>query len=64
VDEESIKGRDDVRITLRNVNDDSIEEMESGSLKFISTQYYPVSPGFDEVNGVFKRFLELTKRGT
>ncbi|MDH5174793.1 MAG: carbamoyl phosphate synthase small subunit, partial [Elusimicrobiota bacterium] len=61
VDEESIKSRDDVRITLRNVNDDSIEEMESGPLKFISTQYYPVSPGFDEVNGVFKRFLELIK---
>jgi len=61
VDEESIKGRDDIKITLRNVNDDSIEEMESGSLKFISTQYYPVSPGFDEINGVFKRFLELIK---
>lgn len=61
VDEESIKGRDDINITLRNVNDDSIEEMESGPLKFISTQYYPVSPGFDEVNGVFKRFLELIK---
>jgi len=61
VDEESVKGRDDINITLRNVNDDSIEEMESGSLKFISTQYYPVSPGFDETNGVFKRFLELMK---
>ncbi|NIM03538.1 glutamine-hydrolyzing carbamoyl-phosphate synthase small subunit [bacterium] len=61
VDEESIKGRDDIKITLRNVNDDSIEEMESGPLKFISTQYYPVSPGFDEINVVFKRFLELMK---
>jgi len=61
VDEESIKGRDDINITLRNVNDDSIEEMESGPLKFISTQYYPVSPGFDEINGVFKRFLEMVK---
>ena len=61
VDEDSIKGRNDINITLRNVNDDSIEEMESSPLKFISTQYYPVSPGFDEVNGVFKRFLELIK---
>ena len=61
VDEESIKGRNDINITLRNVNDDSIEEMESSPLRFISTQYYPVSPGFDEVNGVFKRFLELIK---
>lgn len=64
VDEESIKGRDDIKITLRNVNDDSIEEMESGSLKFISTQYYPVSPGFGEVHQVFKRFLEMITQRT
>ncbi|MFQ5867408.1 MAG: glutamine-hydrolyzing carbamoyl-phosphate synthase small subunit [bacterium] len=56
VDENSIKGRNDINITLRNVNDDSIEEMESGPLRFISTQYYPVSPGFEEVNEVFRRF--------
>ena len=63
VDEESLKGRNDINITLRNVNDNSIEEMESETLKFISTQYYPVSPGFDEINGVFKRFLEMINRG-
>ena len=62
VDEESIKDRKDINITLRNVNDNSIEEMESGPLKFISTQYYPVSPGFDEVNGVFKRFLNMIEK--
>jgi len=62
VDEESIEGRNDITITLRNVNDNSIEEMESETLKFISTQYYPVSPGFDEVNGVFKRFIEMVER--
>lgn len=72
VDEESIKNRKDARpvrnsflngvnITLRNVNDNSIEEMESKSLKFISTQYYPVSPGFDEVNPVFLRFIKIIK---
>lgn len=59
VDENSIKGRDDITITLRNVNDNSIEEMESVPLKIISTQYYPVSPGFDEVHEVFKRFLHM-----
>ncbi len=62
VDEESIKDREEINITLRNVNDNSIEEMESGPLKFISTQYYPVSPGFDEVNGVFKRFLNMIEK--
>jgi len=64
VDEESIKDRNDINITLRNVNDNSIEEMESEALKFISTQYYPVSPGFDEVNGVFKRFLNMVNQGS
>jgi len=62
VDEESLSGREDIAITLRNLNDNSIEEIESTSLKFISTQYYPASPGFDEVNGVFKRFLKMVSR--
>ncbi len=62
VDEDSIKNRKDVNITLRNLNDNSIEEMESKTLKFISTQYYPVSPGFDEVNEVFVRFLKMAKK--
>jgi carbamoyl-phosphate synthase small subunit len=54
-----LKDRKDIIITLRNVNDKSIEEMESPDLLFISTQYYPVSPGFDEVNTVFIRFLKM-----
>ncbi len=62
VDEDSIKDRKEIKITLRNVNDNSIEEMESKKLKFISVQYYPVSPGFDEVNGVFKRFLKMVNK--
>ncbi len=61
IDGGSIKDRKDVKVTLRNVNDDSIEEMESRVLNFISMQYYPVSPGFDEVNGVFRRFLKYAK---
>ncbi len=60
VNEDSLKFRD-VKITLRNINDNTIEEMESESLRFISTQYYPASPGFDEVNEVFVRFLNMTK---
>ncbi len=61
VDEGSIKKIKDVKVTMRNVNDKSIEEMESKKLKFISVQYYPVSPGFDEVNPVFLRFIKLIK---
>jgi carbamoyl-phosphate synthase small subunit len=62
IDEDSIKGRKDVTVTLRNVNDNSIEEMVSDSLKFISTQYYPASPGFDEVHESFRRFLDIVKK--
>jgi carbamoylphosphate synthase small subunit len=62
VDESSLKNRKDINITLKNVNDDSAEEMESKTLKFISTQYYPASPGFDEVNEVFLRFLKLINK--
>lgn len=60
IDEDSIKKRKDIKIVLKNVNDDSIEEMESKPLKFISCQYYPVSPGPNEVNDVFKRFLKYS----
>ena len=60
VDEDSIKDKKIITITLRHVNDNTIEEMESIPLQFISTQYYPVSPGFDEVHQVFKRFLRMT----
>lgn len=59
VDGHSLKGARGIEITLRNINDNSIEEMESKQLKFIATQYCPASPGFNEVNEVFKRFLKL-----
>ena len=62
VDESSIEGREDITITLRNVNDNSVEEMESTHLRFISTQYYPLSPGFGEAHEVFKRFIRLIKK--
>lgn len=62
LDEDSIKNRRDVRITLRNVNDGSIEEIESTPLKLIAAHYYPVSPCSGEVNEVFIRFLRLIKK--
>lgn len=58
VDDAGIKNNKDVKITLRNINDNTVEEMESRSLKFLSVQYYPSSPGFDEANEAFKRFLK------
>lgn len=59
LDDEAIKSQKDVSVTMRNVNDNTIEEMESKSMKFISVQYYPSSPGFDEPNGAFLKFLKM-----
>jgi carbamoyl-phosphate synthase small subunit len=59
IDEDSIKHCGEVKVTLRNLNDDTIEEMESGKLKFISVQYSPGSPGFGRPHPVFHRFLGL-----
>ncbi len=59
LDDGGLKSRKDVSVTMRNVNDNTIEEMGSKSLKFISVQYYPSSPGFDEPNNVFLRFLKM-----
>jgi carbamoyl-phosphate synthase small subunit len=59
VDEETVRDRSDLAVTLRNLNDQSVEEMESKPLRMISTQYYPVSPGAGEVHGVFRRFLAM-----
>ena len=53
---------DDIEITLHNVNDGYVEEMESKALRLVSVQYYPVSPGFDEINDVFTRFLDMIEK--
>jgi len=53
-----IKG---VKITGYNLNDHSVEEMEDKKLKAFGVQYYPVSPGFAEINNVFQRFIKIVK---
>ena len=62
VDNDSLAKIKDIKITGYNTNDHTIEEMESHRLKLIGIQYYPASPGFDEVNEVFKRFIKILKR--
>lgn len=59
VDNDSLAKIKDIKITGYNLNDRTVEEIESKRLKLIGIQYYPVSPGFDEVNGVFKRFVKM-----
>lgn len=53
-----IKG---VKITGYNLNDHSVEEMEDKKLRALGVQYYPVSPGFGEINNAFKRFIKMVK---
>ncbi len=63
IDESTIKNSKNVAVTLRNVNDHTIEAMESKTLKLISVQYNPASPGFDEINEAFRRFLAMAGGG-
>ena len=62
VDADSLVKVKDVKITSYNLNDRTVEEMESKKRKFIGVQYDPKSPGFDEVNPVFNRFLKMLRR--
>jgi len=62
VDADSFNKIKNVKITAFNLNDRTVEEIESKKLKIIGTQYYPVSPGFNEVNSVFKRFMKICCR--
>jgi len=48
-----------VKVTANNLNDRSVEEIESKKLKLLGVQYSPLSPGFDQVNDTFKRFSKI-----
>lgn len=61
VDKDSLVKIKGIRVTGYNLNDASVEEMESKPLRIIGAQYYAASPGFNEVNGVLKRFIKLIK---
>jgi len=59
VDVDSLNKLKDIKITAFNLNDRTVEEMESRKLKLLGVQYCPMSPGFGEVNGVFKKFMKM-----
>jgi carbamoyl-phosphate synthase small subunit len=61
VENESLSKIKSLKVTALNLNDHSVEEIESRKLKLIGVQYYPVSPGFNEVSDVFNRFLKMIK---
>lgn len=62
VDADSLNKIKEIKITARNLNDRSVEEIESRKLKIIGIQYYPASPGLNEVNSVFIKFLKMLKK--
>jgi carbamoyl-phosphate synthase small subunit len=59
VDADSLTKIKNIEITAYNLNDRSVEEFESKKLKFLGVQYYPVSPGLEEVNPLFKKFTNM-----
>ncbi len=59
VDASSLNKIKNIKITANNLNDRSVEAIESKKMKIIAIQYNPVSPGFNEVNNVFKRFIKM-----
>jgi len=59
VDRDSLNKIKAVKITGYNLNDRSVEEIESKKLKIMGIQYCPASPGFNEVNNALKKFTKM-----
>lgn len=57
IDEKSLSKAKGVKITAYNLNDKTIEEFQLKRQKIWGIQYYPLSPGFNEVHPVLKKFL-------
>jgi carbamoyl-phosphate synthase small subunit len=62
VDAETLNKIKSVKITGYNLNDHSVEEVESRTLKFLGVQYEPVCPGFEEINPAFVKFEKMIER--
>ncbi len=62
VDSASVSRIKNVKITAINLNDRTVESIESKKLRLTGIQYYPVSPGFDEVNPILMRFIKMIKK--
>jgi len=56
IDEATLDGRG-IEITWRNINDKTIEGIQNKRLKAFGYQFYPASPGFNEVNPVLEEFI-------
>ena len=62
VDHESVKDKG-VEVTHLNLNDDTVEGMESEKLKFFSIQFHPeAAPGPNDAAYLFDRFIDNMKK--
>jgi carbamoyl-phosphate synthase small subunit len=60
--EETSLPKNNIEIAERNLNDQTIEKLESKKLKFISIQYCASSPGMKEAHPIFTEFANLLKK--
>ncbi len=61
IDGDSLMQSKDIKVTGYNLNDRTVEEIESKKLKVLGIQYSPASLGPGEAN-IFKRFSKMIKR--
>ena len=59
IDNNSLRNIKELKVTAYNLNDHTIEEIESKKLKIIATAYNPVSAGFNQVNAILIKFSKL-----
>lgn len=62
VDTDSLSRIKQIKITGYNLNDRSVEEMESRKLKVLGAQYVAACPGFEEVSPVLTRFYKMLRK--
>lgn len=59
IDNNSLRKIKELKVTAYNLNDHTIEEIESKKLKIIGTAYSPVSAGFNQVHAILIKFSKL-----
>lgn len=60
INEPSLKGKN-IKVTWRNINDKTIEGIESKKHKAVGIQFSPASPGLGEVNPILDKFIDSIK---
>jgi len=59
IDNNSLRKTKEIKVTAYNLNDHTIEEIESKKLKIIAVAYNPVSAGFNQANAILIKFSKI-----